>query len=275
MKKEILQRITQIAIWSLFIVALGVFLGFSETQLSKIKCTEIVVKITDTTGFYFVEPNDILDLLSEKGFKLKGMQLEKIPLNKIENDIRNHPSVKGAEVYNTLDGILHIDVQQRNPILRIINYNNESYYVDNDGALFPLSDEYTARVIVANGNLKEPYNLRYKRNASETKEKDELGRIFFVDDLFQLTKFIQSDNFYKSLVEQIYVNNNNEIELVPKVGRFIILLGSIDKMDEKFQNLKTFMQIALPREGWDKYSQINIKYKDQIVCTKKVVYEPN
>ena len=70
MKKEILHRITQIAIWSLFIVVLGVFLGFSESQLNKIKCTEISVTITDTTGFYFVEPNDIIDLLSKKGYKI-------------------------------------------------------------------------------------------------------------------------------------------------------------------------------------------------------------
>jgi len=275
MKKELLYMIKQIAIWSFFIAALGVFLGFSESQRSKIKCTDIAVEITDTTGFYFVEPNDILDFLSEKGYKLKGMQLEKIPLNKIENDIRNFPSVKCAEVFSTLDGIIHIDVKQRNPILRVINYNNESYYIDNEGALFPLSEKYTARVLVANGNLNEPYNLRYLKNASDSVDKDELGRKYFIDDLFLLAKFIQNDNFYKSLVEQIYVNENNEIEIVPKVGRFIILLGSIENMDEKFKNLKTFMKIALPREGWDKYSQINIKYKDQIVCTKKVGYEPN
>lgn len=275
MKKEILHRISQIAIWSFFIAGLGLFLGFSESQLNRIICAEIVVEITDTTGYYFVEPNDILNLLTEKGYKLKGTQLDKIPLNKIENEIRNHPSVKGAEVYNTLDGILHIDVKQRNPILRIINYNNESYYIDNEGALFPLSDKYTARVIVANGNLNEPYNLRYKRNASDSLEMDELGRKFFIDDLFRLARFIQADNFYKSLVEQVYVNENSEIEMVPKIGKFIILLGSTDNLEEKFKNLKTFMQIALPREGWDKYSQINIKYKDQIVCTKKVVYEPD
>lgn len=183
--------------------------------------------------------------------------------------------MKNAEVYTTLDGKLHIDVQQRNPILRIINYNNEGYYVDNEGALFPLSNKYTARVLVANGNLNEPYNLRYTRNASEAKEADELGRVFFIDDLYQLAKFIQGNDFYRSLVEQIYVNNDNEIEIVPKVGHFIILLGSVEDLNEKFENLESFMQIALPREGWEKYSFINLKYKNQIVCTKKEGYEPN
>jgi cell division protein FtsQ len=275
MKKEILHKISQIAIWSVFIATLLVFLGFSASQRSKVLCSEIVVDIIDTTGFYFVEPNDIIELLTEKGYKLKGKPIESLPLNSIESNIKNHPSVKNAEVYTTLDGKLHIDVQQRNPILRIINYNNEGYYVDNDGALFPLSNKYTARVLIANGNINEPYNLRYTRNASEAKETDELGRVFFIDDLYLLAKFIQGNDFYRSLVEQIYVNSDNEIEIVPKVGHFIILLGSVEDLNEKFENLKSFMQIALPREGWDKYSFINLKYKNQIVCTKKEGYEPN
>ncbi len=274
MKKEIIHKITSVAIWTVFVAVLVLFLGFSESQRSKIKCNEIQVQVIDTTGYLFVEPQDIISLLSEKGYKIKEKTLETLPLNKIENDIKNHPSVKNAEVYTTLDGVLHIDVLQRNPILRIINYNNESYYIDNDGALFPLSEKYTARVLVANGNLNEPYNLRYTRNASEEKESDELGRKYIIDDLFRLAKFIQGNEFYKSLIEQIFVNENNEIELVPKVGNFTILLGDINDMEEKLANLTSFMKVALPREGWDKYTIINVKYKNQIVCTKKEGYEP-
>lgn len=274
MKKEIIHSISSFAIWALFIAVLVIFLGFTETQRSKIVCNEINVRVIDTTGFLFVEPEDILSMLNEKSYKIKGNTIETLPLNKIECDIRIHPSVKNAEVYTTLDGVLHIDVLQRNPILRIINYNNESYYIDNDGALFPLSDKYTARVLVANGNLNEPYNLRYKRNASEEKKSDELGRKYILDDLFKLAKFIQGNEFNKSLIEQVFVNENNEIELIPKIGNFTILLGDINDMEAKMSNLTTFLKIALPREGWEKYSIINMKYKNQIVCTKKEGYEP-
>jgi cell division protein FtsQ len=274
MRKEILNKIASIAIWTIFVAVLVLFLGFSETQRSKIKCSDILVQVIDTTGCLFVEPQDIIDLLSEKGYKIREKTLETLPLNKIEIDINNHPSVKNAEVYSTLDGKLHIDVIQRNPILRIINYNSESYYIDNDGALFPLSEKYTARVLVANGNLNEPYNLRYTRNASEEKETDELGRKYILDDLFKLSKFIQGNEFYKSVIEQVFVNENNEIELIPKVGDFTILMGDVEDIETKMENLTTFMKIALPREGWAKYSIINMKYKNQIVCTKKEGYEP-
>ena len=274
MKKKIIYKILSIFIWTIFVSVLGLFVGFTESQRGKILCQEIQVDVIDTTGYLFVESKDILELLQEKAYKIKGSNLEELPLYKMEQDIINHPSVKSAEVYTTLDGILHIEVQQRNPILRIINYNNESYYIDSDGAIFPLSEKYTARVLVANGNLNEPYNLRYIRNASEVIETDELGRKYLTDDLYLLASFIQKNSFYKSLVEQIFVNENKEIEIIPKVGRFTILVGDVSNLEEKMENLTAFMKIALPREGWEKYSTINLKYKEQIVCTKKVGYEP-
>lgn len=274
MKKEIIHKILSILVWTIFVSVLGVFLGFTESQRGKILCAEIKVDVIDTTGYLFVESNDIIELLQEKAYKITGTNLESLPLFKIERDIVNHPSVRSAEVYTTLDGILHIKIEQRNPILRIINYNNESYYIDNDGAIFPLSEKYTARVLVANGNLNEPYNLRYIRNASEVIETDELGRKYLTDDLYQLASFIQKNSFYRSLVEQIFVNEDKEIEIIPKVGRFTILVGDVSNLEEKMKNLTAFMKIALPREGWEKYSTINLKYKEQIVCTKKVGYEP-
>lgn len=274
MNKALLKKIISIAIWSFFIAVLVISLGFSESQLKKVKCLDIDVQIVDTTGYSFVEAKDIEELIIEKGYKIIGNNISDFPLNKIETAIRNHPSVKSAEVYTTFDGILHIEVEQRNPILRIINYNNESYYIDNDGNLFPLSEKYTARVLVATGNINEPYNLRYTKNALKFEEKDVLGRNIMVDDLFTLAKYIETNNFFNSFVEQIYLNENNEIELIPKIGKFTILLGSIDDMEEKFDNLQAFIQIGLSREGWDKYETINIKYKNQVVCTKKIDYEP-
>jgi cell division protein FtsQ len=274
MKKAVIKKIISIAIWSFFIAVLVISLGFSESQLKKIKCTDIDVQIIDSTGYGFVESADIKELLNQKGFKIIGNNIENFPLNKFETAIRNHPSVKSAEVYTTFDGILHIKVEQRNPILRIVNYNNESYYIDNIGNLFPLSDKYTARVLVANGNINEPYNLRYTKNASNAEEKDVLGRNIMVDDLFTLAKFIENDNFFNSFIEQIFINENSEIELIPKIGKFTILLGNIDDLEEKFDNLKAFIQIGLSREGWNKYETINIKYKNQVVCKKKIDYEP-
>ena len=76
MKKTILNKIITIAIWSFFIAVLAISLGFSDSQFNKVKCIAIEVNIIDSTGFSFVEPKDIKELLIEKGYKIIGNNLE-------------------------------------------------------------------------------------------------------------------------------------------------------------------------------------------------------
>ena len=42
-----------------------------------------------------------------------------------------------------------------------------------------------------------------------------------------------------------------------------------DHFEEKLANLRLFYEQAIPKMGWEKYSIINLKYRNQIVCTKR------
>jgi len=46
----------------------------------------------------------------------------------------------------------------------------------------------------------------------------------------------------------------------------LILFGPMDEIEEKFKKLKLFYKEVLPKKGWNTYSSINLKYKNQIVC---------
>ena len=70
-------------------------------------------------------------------------------------------------------------------------------------------------------------------------------------------------------IEQIYVHPDKEVELIPRVGNHRILLGTFDHFEEKLANLRLFYEQAIPKMGWEKYSIINLKYRNQIVCTKR------
>jgi len=45
-------------------------------------------------------------------------------------------------------------------------------------------------------------------------------------------------------------------------------LGDIDKGEEQLDKLLLFYREALAWEGWDGYNYIDLRYNDQIVCTK-------
>ena len=71
------------------------------------------------------------------------------------------------------------------------------------------------------------------------------------------------------MIDQIYVLRNGDVMMVPKVGDHVVELGAAEDFDTKFANLLTFYRKGMPRAGWDTYSKISLKYRGQVVCTKK------
>ena len=53
---------------------------------------------------------------------------------------------------------------------------------------------------------------------SELINNDTLKTLTMLDDFYTMARFILADEFWSAHVEQIYLNNYGEIELVPKVG---------------------------------------------------------
>ena len=119
---------------------------------------------------------------------------------------------------------------------------------DNLGTTMPISRRYAAHVPIVSGYVEK-----------------ELA----VTDLYKFALFLQENEFWNDQIEQIYVYPDNDIELIPRVGNHRIMLGTLDEFEEKLANLKLFYEQAIPKVGWEKYSMINLKYKNQIVCTKK------
>jgi cell division protein FtsQ len=88
-------------------------------------------------------------------------------------------------------------------------------------------------------------------------------------DIYHMVNHIRKDDFWSAQIDQIYVDGNNEIDLIPRVGNHIIKIGTPEDFTEKLTNLQTFYRKVMPEVGWDRYSVINLKYKGQIVCKKR------
>ena len=144
-------------------------------------------------------------------------------------------------------GMIKLEAEQKIPILRVISPRG-NYYVDNLGSTMPVSRRYVAHVPVVSGYVEK-----------------ELA----VTDLYKFALFLQENDFWNNQIEQIYVHPDNEVELIPRVGNHRIVLGSFADFEEKLDNLRLFYEKAIPKVGWEKYSIISLKYKDQIVCTKR------
>jgi len=267
-----MKKILTISIWVILVSGLIVCLGFVGHKEDSLPCKTLDITIQQGDDNFFVQPEDVKKLIQERGDSVVNQPVSSLDVPALENALNSHPAISKSEVYVTIDGEVKVDIKQRRPLLRIIDENNESYYIDDEGRFMPLSDKYTAKVLIANGHFREPYNTHYMYTMKQIKSDSLLRDSTFVDDLYDLAKYINADSFWKSQIEQVYINDNKEIELVPRVGNHRIILGDLTDLDEKFKKLLIFYRQGLNTTGWwNKYSVINLKFKNQVVCTKKEI----
>lgn len=204
-------------------------------------------------------------MLSKNNSLPLGTTSATVNTQKIEDIILGNSLVKSSTVYSSVDGKLNIELSQREPVVRIIDTKNSSYYLDNEGSVISLSKRFTPHVVVVNGNISTPFSPKSIENIYDRKFNGEAEKLREIHDL---AMYISRHEFWNSQIVQVYVDSKGEFELVPRIGPHLIQLGTIENYEMKLNKLWIFYNEGLKVKGWNNYLNINLKYKDQIVCTK-------
>jgi cell division protein FtsQ len=223
---------------------------------SSLKLQQIEITVDNTGGLLFVDDSDVQQILTDISVKEGINSLAQVNCNKIERTLERNPYTDKAEAYIDALGKLHVEVKQRVPIIRIINSSAVSFYLDEHGNKMPLSPKFTARVTVANGNIKAGASI------ADTTGSEMLKAIFTLAD------FVKSDTFLTRLVDEVWVDDKNEIHIIPKIAGQDILLGDVSELGEKFKRLTAFYKLTFNTNCAD-YKLINLKYRSEIFATRK------
>lgn len=270
MKRINWRKVLNVTLWALGCATLVFTLGFvsERQQFVKGKTPEVIISQDGENNF--VEEEDILNFLEDRNDTLAGQPLHEINVYELEQALNAHPSIAQADVAVNVNGDVTIRVVQRKPIVRVINTSGESYYLDNKAMLMPLAGHYTARVLVVNGLITEQYAQFYNMPVSQIMKDSALRAASVLDDIYELAAYIAADSLMNALITQAYINSDREIELYPAVGNQRIIFGRAEHIAEKFEKLRIFYAEGLnSSNSWDKYSVINLKYREQVVCIKK------
>lgn len=240
-----------------FLIAALVISMVQKKKETKVR--DVLIDIEQLNiGYSLINTEDVLMILENSfGYTLTGLPVGGIDVERVERVLKADHFVKEAKVYIDAQNIVHIELTQRQPILRIIDKNGFTYYLDEEGGQVPWSKHYTPKVLIATGNIK-PYDSDYK-----TKKRHVLK------DLHRLTKRIEIDPFLKPMIEQVYVTKTGDYQLIPKVGDQKIILGNLDRLEQKILYLKNFYKKGFPYKGWQKYKTINLTFKGQVVAEKR------
>jgi cell division protein FtsQ len=242
--------------------------GFISGKEKALRIQLLKISVIDSVKYQFIKSNDILHIFISNNISIKGKSIDEIDLGKIESILKSRQIIDHAEAFITEPGVLKIEISQKTPFVRVFNRDGKGYYLDKKGNIIPLAGDFSPFIIVANGFISEPFNIGRTININDVKY-DSIGRSkHTIYDVFHLAEFITNDEFWNSQIEQIYVNNKYEFELIPRVGSHIIELGYVENLEEKFNNLKILYLKGFNKLGWNKYDKISLKYKNQVVCTK-------
>ena len=261
----VMRIIKKSSMWVLLIVYLALVFGFVSGRYDKQLCNKINVEIVDSASLGFLTTNDIISAINQSGLAYLGVQLRKVDLPALEKTIRRNQIIRSCKVYTGINGVLNVEVSQREPFVRIIDSDDVGYYLDHEGNVLKLSPRYAPRVLVVNGHIQTPFAVGNAVNIHTLGNKPSERKL---QEIFELTSFITQNELWNAQIEQVYVDKSGEFELVPRVGPHLILLGGIENYREKFKKLEIFYRQGLNHVGWNQYIKINLKYKDQVVCTK-------
>ncbi|MFZ4400394.1 MAG: cell division protein FtsQ/DivIB [Bacteroidales bacterium] len=266
-----MKKIIIISIWVILIVGLIAGLIFSGIFHQNRTCKAVEIDINYASADPFFTAEDINSFLIQKNDSIKGKKISEINENLIENIIKENPYIIDADVFTTMDGILKINITQRKAIVRIINKMNQQFYLDNLGVKMPINNKYPANVVIATGNINAYYSLFSPSDLNQRDDTLNLMKDSIFYGIYKVADYISKNMFLKAQIEQIYMNENSEIELIPKLGEQIIIFGNAENIEEKFNKLLIIYKEAFNKLGWDKYKLINLTYENQVVCTKNIL----
>lgn len=230
------------------VVALTLTATESDTDLCR--GVNITVNNSDSAGKQFVSAEELAHEIGDLPQKAKKMTLASINTQDIRRTLLSLDKVEDVQVLRLTDGTIDITAQPIVPVMRVFD-NGKSYYINKDGKRVSANARYHKDVPIVEGHF------------------DPADTVFTPQSLLPLINYISSDSIWNAFISMVKVKSPNDIILVPVIREHVINIGTPDNFDDKFSRLKKFYTEVLPRQGWEKYDTLTLKWRGQLVASKR------
>jgi len=257
-----IRKIFSVTLWSIIGAGVLVLLGAAIGYRNNKTCKGYRIEITGASGFVFIDKKQIVDLLLSTGAgpasrrRLIDRPSTSFDLRRMESVLEKNVWIRDAQLFFDNNGILRVNVSEREPVVRIFTRDGNSCYIDSSGAQLPLVEKLPVRLPVFTG---------YPASAIRLHGEDSLLTV----QIRQLAAFIRKDSFWMAQIAQVDIRPDRTFELAPTIGNHVIVFGDGSDYEQKFHRLFVFYKEILSRTGFDKYARIDIAYAGQVVGTKK------
>ena len=208
-------------------------------------------------GKSIIKADDVYNILGDlTGFDIDRASFIDFDITEIEAALNKDKRVLSANVFFGKNGNMFIDIEQRQPIVRVDAISGQDYYLDKEGEMIPVIGSSILRLPIATGSIVK-YSPDYKTELNNN-----------LNHIYMIATEIENDPFLKSLTEQIDIAEDGTIVLIPKLGRNKIIVGDEVGLSAKLGRLKAYYKEGIKRVGIDRFSEIDVSYEGQIVQIK-------
>ena len=235
--------------------------GMSARTLRQRTCQgkgSLDVTITDSLERQFIGKADVAQWLEKEYRAYAGLPLDSVNLSDIEKLVCAHSVVRECQAWLTDDGILHVQLSQRQPVVRFDDGTN-GYYADATGFVFPLQSRGTVDVPVVDGRIPMKIPRGFKGAPENEAEKA------WLDQMIGLVNYIRGTVWEGNIVKMTVSANGNLI-LSPRRGNERFIFGEPVRVKEKIRLMKAYYECVEPVQP--DYRTVDLRYRGQLVCRK-------
>lgn len=217
-------------------------------------CKGIEVNISGVSTNFFIDKQDVLKVISSfTGTKPIGKPMDAFNLAAMESALKKDVWIQEAELFFDNNDKLRVEVEEREPVARVFTTGGGTFYIDSSNMMLPLSEKFSARLPVFTGF---PTDTKVLSKADSS----------LLRDIRNISMKLQSDSFLMAMIDQVDITVQRNFEMVPKIGGQVIIFGNASDLDAKFNKLLQFYKKVIMKTGWNRYSIINLQYKNQVVA---------
>lgn len=246
----------------LMVIGLFILLSFVNREQNNRIVKKPEIKINKLIGDPFMDESDVENLVYTRLDTLEGKLIKELKLGEIESLLETDHSVKNAEVYTSIEGDVHLNIELKRVIVRFKPDTTNGFYLDDEGGIMNWVSKYTPRVLTVTGHLHK-YNRFIKDSLVQ---RDLRTHSKLIKDIYAFASFINKSSYWTAQIGQVYINENGDAVIIPLVGNQEFILGDLSDYELKLNKIKIFHQKIAKKVGWNKYKIVNLKFDNQIVC---------
>lgn len=212
-------------------------------------------------SYRFVNEDDIRSYVNKYYGSIYGYRVDSLDLAGIERMLDRQSAVLKSEVWSTSDGIVHVGITQRKPVLRFQS-SHGSFYIDDRACIFPLQKGHTELVPVVDGNVPVHVPAGYKGPAPDAESAA------WLQGMVDLASYMKRSGVWDTNIVQISVDEEGDLIMIPRTGKERFIFGSSADPAGKFARMSDYYRYILPEKGEGYYRSVNVKYKGQVICRK-------